>query len=301
VLATDRDEVVGMYSAAVLPAWVNGRRERVGYLGGLRVRPEHRRRIRHLREGFRSITRLAPERPSLPLWFTVVAAENATARRLLEAGSAGLPRYRPLGGCTTYALPRARARVAGMWRELEPGELPALIDWHGRLARQNHLAPVLDEAAVGRIGTRHFFVAGPPGRYLAMAALWDQRPFKQVVARRYGRGLHWALPAYNLYARAARRVPLPPEGTELEQVFIAFLAIDPDFRKNTAWVRTLLADLLARSPAPVVSLGLHDADPLREALATFRPMQYPVIVYAVELDGPTDLDTRPVVPDAALL
>lgn len=301
VLATDGDEVVGMYSAAVLPAWVNGTPERVGYLGGLRVRPEHRRRIRHLREGFRSITRLALERPSLPWWFTVVAAENTTARRLLEAHVVGMPVYRPLGGCTSFALPRARARRTGIWRRLQADELPALLGWCARAGTRYHLAPVLDRAIVQRIGVNNFFVAAARGRYLAAAALWDQRPFKQVVARRYRGGLGWAIPAYNLYAKVARRVPLPRTGAELEQAFLAFLTIDPDRRHDTPLMRELLADLLAHSPAPVVALGLHDSDPLYDAVAALRPMQYPAIVYAVEIDGPAELDSRPVLPEIALL
>jgi hypothetical protein len=184
---------------------------------------------------------------------------------------------------------------------MEPRELPALLDWHARVAGQHQLAPALDGAMVRRVGAEHFFVVGARERYLALAALWDQRPFRQVVARRYRHGLRWAVPAYNLYAKAARRIPLPLEGSQLEQVFIAFLAIDPDSRQKAALMRELVADLLARSPAPVVSLGLRDADPLREAVATFKPMQYPAIVYAVEIDGPAELDGRPVLPEVALL
>jgi hypothetical protein len=301
VLATDREEVVGMYSAAVMPAWVNGRPERIGYLSGLRVRSEHRRRIRHLREGYRSITRLALESPSLPWWFTVVASENANARRILEAHVPGLPAYRPIGGCSTYALPRARCRRAGLWRRLDPGELQAVLEWRTRVASQYHLAPLLHESMVHRVGLANFFVAGERERYLAMAALWDQRPFKQVVARRYRHGLTWAVQAYNLFAKVARRIPLPLEGAALEQVFIAFLAIDPDSRQNPALTRALLGDLLSLSPAPVVALGLHEADPLCDSVAMFKPMRYPAIVYAVELDGPAELDSRPVLPEVALL
>lgn len=301
VLATERDAVVGMYSAAVFPAWVNGKPERVGYLGGLRVRPEHRRRIRHLRAGYRSIANLAPERPSLPWWFTVVAADNAAARRLLEAGVPGLPRYRALGDYVTYALPRSRAQASGQWRRVRPDEWAAVLDWRARVATGFHLAPLIDANIVAQVGAQSFYVATAGDAYVAMAALWDQRSFKQVVARRYHGGLRWAVPVYNAYARLARRIPLPREGAALDQVFIAFLAIDPACRHDTARMRTLLADLLTHSPAPVASLGLPSADPLQTAVESFKPMTYAARVYAVELDGTAELDARPVLPEAALL
>ncbi len=61
VLAEEGGDLVGMYAASVLPLCVNGAVEDVGYLGGLRVQAAHRRRIRHLREGYASIRRLAPD------------------------------------------------------------------------------------------------------------------------------------------------------------------------------------------------------------------------------------------------
>src|SRR5688572_3500755 len=57
VIAEDGADVVGMYSAAIAPLLVNGRPQTVGYLGGLRVEPNQRHRIRHLRQGYASIRR----------------------------------------------------------------------------------------------------------------------------------------------------------------------------------------------------------------------------------------------------
>src|SRR3954452_6946187 len=55
VIAEDEANVIGMYTAAVMPLHVDRRCERVGYLGGLRVNPGHRRRVRYLREGYASV------------------------------------------------------------------------------------------------------------------------------------------------------------------------------------------------------------------------------------------------------
>src|SRR5205085_2671642 len=155
VIAEDNNDVIGMYTASVMPVHLNGKPTNLGYLGGLRVNPQHRRRIRYLREGYASIGRFAPE--PVPWWFTVVAAEDEPAKRL------------------------------------------------------------------------DFYICGD-----SVAALWDQRAFKQIVARRYRKPK--LVPLYNAYARAMRRIPLPREGAALEQTFIAFLAMPSDY--------ALLQDLL---------------------------------------------------------
>jgi len=301
VLAEEGTELVGMYTACVMPVYANGVAERVGYLGGLRVQPAHRRRIRHLREGYASIPRLAPVQPSLPWWFTVVAGDNAAARRLLEAGLPGLPRYRPIGAYATYALPAARGQPGGLWRPIQPQEIAALLAWRSRLAARCHLAAELDEALLHRIGIGAWWLHEGPGGPLAMAALWDQRAHKQVVARRYRGGLHWALPAYNAWARVARRIPLPRPGTALAHSAISFLTLEPTIVEDTAKSQALIADLLARCTTPIATLGLHGVHPWVPLLKRFKAMDYPAQVYAVEFDAPAQLDDRPVQPEAALL
>ena len=301
VLAEDGGEPVGLYAASVLPVCVNGNAERVGYLGGLRVQAAHRQRIRHLREGYASIRQLAPVQPSLPWWFTVVASENKAARRLLEAGVRGLPRYRAIGNYTTYALAAARGRAHGLWRQVQPDELPALLRWQTRLAAQHQFAPVLDEERVRRIGADCVWVCSEGDEFLGMALLWNQSAFKQVVAHRYRGALRWLRPAYNAYARVARQVTLPAPGTSLRQTFIAFLTLAPQAVMDRGTARALMVDLLSKCRTAVVAVGLHDEHALLPALAYLQPMRYTAKVYAVEFEEPAKLDGRPVQPEAALL
>jgi Acetyltransferase (GNAT) domain len=332
VIAEDKGDVIGMYTASVMPVHLNGQPTKLGYLGGLRVNPNHRRRIRHLREGYASIGRFAPE--SVPWWFTVVAAENDGARRLLEAGVPGLPPYHPQGDYVTFALPVSRGKRRGLWRRVErsadvssavgerharqpsspavtagdcgrDARAPDVVSLYNKAAAQFQYSPVLDRALAEQL---EFYVCGD-----AVAALWDQRAFKQIVARRYR---HPSLiPFYNTYARLARRIPLPPEGRALEQTFIAFLTMPPDY--------ALLQDLLSYCRTPAASIGVHAKSPLIPVIERFKPVRYPARIYAVVIPSvverpgcaeardsshlpPRSLDSarddgRPAQPEAALL
>lgn len=298
VIAEEGRDVIGMYTASVLPVHVNGRRERLGYLGGLRVNPAHRRRIRHLREGYASIRALAREAATLPWWFTAIAAQNRAARRLLESGVAGLPSYVPLGDYVAVGLPKSRSKRRGLWRKARETDIPGLLRFHNALAAQYQLSPVIDEAAVRRIGVDHFFVHERAGALAGVAALWDQRAFKQIVARSYRRPIGTLVPAYNVYARLFRRMPLPREGQALEQTFIAFLGLADEASLDG---QNLLQDLLFHCTTPAASLGLHASNPLLAQLRGLGPLCYRSRIYAVSFDDPPDLDRRPVQPEAALL
>lgn len=313
VLAEDESaptaEPVGLYTAAVLDLHVDGRAERLGYLGGLRVRPGQRHRIRHLRAGYDSIEPLAPAPRSLPWWLSVVSADNHAARRLLEAGLRGLPRYHPLGDYLTLALPAARGRRAGpggqsLWRPAEPRDVPALLACHNAQAARRQCAPVLDAETVARIGLARWRVHERAGRIAGMAALWDQRPFRQVLARRYRPPLGALIPAWNLWARLARRVPLPRAGEALAQSYLAYLALTPDSPSAAQPdAATLLADLLTHCPTPVAALGLPAGHALLAALAPLKPLRYPARLYAVSWDAtPPALQAGlPIHPEVALL
>jgi hypothetical protein len=301
VVAEEGPNVVGMYSASVAPLHVNGAAAQVGYLGGLRVQSLERHRVRHLRRGFDSIRSLAPAQPALPWWFTVVADENMQARRLLEAGLPGLPKYRAIGTLTTFAVAASRGRPSAAWRRAHPDDIPELIDFHAGEADRCQLSPVLDRALVERVGIESFWIHESMGRLAGIAALWDQRHFKQVVARRYHRYLRTGLPLYNAYAALTRRVALPPVGAQLAQSFIAFAAFAPWVLADPRELAELLRGLIAHCPTPVAAIGLHDGHPLVPVVSRLAPLTYRTRVYAVEFDEPAQLDGRPVQPEVALL
>ncbi|HEV2722803.1 MAG TPA: hypothetical protein VG323_22450 [Thermoanaerobaculia bacterium] len=277
VIAEENGDVIGTYIASVIPAHVDGRPQRLGYLGGLRVRPQHRRRIRHLRDGYASVPALARER--VPWWFTTIGADNDNARRLLEAGLRGLPQYHFRGEYITFALPASRGRRRNLWRH------GADVALHNALAARFQCSPVLDDDLVGRGGD--FFVCDG-----GVAALWDQRAFKRVVARRYR--LPSLIPFYNAYARIARRIPLPREGGALDHAFIAFFAMESPSVEA-------IEDLLSHCTTPVATIGMHAENPLREIVQRFKPMSARSRVYAVSFDGTIPPNGRPAQPEAALL
>ncbi|HKS25049.1 MAG TPA: hypothetical protein VJZ76_19800 [Thermoanaerobaculia bacterium] len=277
VVAEENDDVIGVYIASVIPAHVDGNPQRLGYLGGLRVRPEHRRRIRHLREGYASVPALAQEK--VPWWFTTIGADNEAARRLLEAGVRGLPQYHFRGEYVTFALPTSRGRRRGIWRR------GADVALHNDLAAQFQCSPVLNDETVDRIG--NFFICDG-----GVAALWDQRAFKRIVAARYRTPS--LIPLYNAYAKLARRIPLPRQGQALDHTFIAFFAM------RTPSVEAI-EDLLSHCTTPIATIGMHAENPLREIVQRFKPMSTRSRVYAVAFDGSVPPNGRPAQPEAALL
>jgi len=176
-----------------------------------------------------------------------------------------------------------------------------MLTFHAAQASRYQFAPVLSAALLERIGLESFWLYSEHDRIVAMAAWWDQRAFRQVVAQSYHNVLQWTLPLYNGLARLIRGVPLPRPGQALDQTYLAFVAFDPILMPQYVRTRLLLRDLLSHCPTSVAVIGLGDRNPLQPILGSFRPLVYRTTVYAVEFDKAAALDQRPIQPEVALL
>ncbi len=277
-LAVVRDRltgrVVGMGSRSVREVWVDGRVTKLGYLGLLRRDPAVGRRWALLSSGFDCLQRThLPD--ELPYNFTSIVSDNAPARRLLERGLPGLPRYEPAGGFVTFVVPAHRRhripRSLPIVRGQE-GLVPSIIACLQRNLRRYEGAPLWttqhlrDPLRCRGLALSDFFLAYSRDRVIGCLALWDQRPFKQVVVRGYGSPLRYTRPAINAWMRLTGRPRLPRPVRQLNTAYLSHVAIDAD-RPDVFFglVQAAQAAAVDRS-IDYVLLGLADDHPLTRAV-----------------------------------
>jgi hypothetical protein len=301
-------QVVGMYSVAVQRTHVNGAAVPAGYLGALRVNPEYRHRLRILQNGFASARALSGI-DELPV-FTSLASENFAARRLLEANLRGMPWYTPVGDVESMGFSTRQGKAGGLLQSAQPADIPALVDFFNSAAASWQFAPVLSRQWLtglqesGGLQLGDFWLLKDGARLCGCVAIWDQRAFKQIVARGYRFPLGFLRGGYNLYARVTGRLSLPRPGQQLQQVFLSFLALDTQAADSvTEIIRETL--LIARQKGALVgTLGLSVKNPLatrlRDSLhASIYRTQIETIHWP---DCPAPLlDGRPPQPEIALL
>jgi len=176
VCARDAGKVVAMASRTV---WPTG----VGYLHQLRIAPSHRHLTRQfLRIGFRML-RETRANDEAPYDVTTIVSDNAVARRVLEAGLPGLPRYSPVERILTMLLPaRAGYGVCDLRRHKQVvvrGYSPTLARWRWWL-RLPPVGTVLPIAHVTENGGKP-----PPDCRWLVLALPASHPQVPVLQRKY--------------------------------------------------------------------------------------------------------------------
>lgn len=301
------EQTIGMYNCAYLPVHIDGKTVRAGYLGGLRVNRPFRHRPSILKNGFASIRHIGQ---GCDTFFTSVASENAVARRLLEGRIKGMPVYRPEGDMETLAVSVRHARSSGTLQQAVAADIPALVAFSNRQFAAYQFSPVLTESWLrGLSGDKgltlsDFWLLKSGAEVCGCLAVWDQRAFKQTVARGYRFPLGLLRGTYNLWAGAAGRVQLPALGKQLEQAFLAFVAFDASAESMMLDVLREGLDKVREKNAKAGILGLSVDNPLLARLKRAIPASvYRTCIETVALPGQTlpQLDGRAPQPEVAIL
>jgi hypothetical protein len=318
ILGFERGRLIGLGRCSVRDRYVNGRVRRVGYLSDLRLDSSAQGRFDLLRRGYRFFRELHRIHPA-DFYFTSVAADNFRSLRFLERGLPGMPIYDPLADFVTLliSVPRPARRATQLQAQgrkfmagsaADVSALAGLLNSH---ARQYNLAAAWDEEKIRSLehhglSPASFQLLVDGGRVVAGGALWDQRRFRQIVIRGYGRRLARVRPWLNLVAGVLGGPQLPRAGSTLAHGFLSPLAVSPDDRQALLALIESSRSVAANHGLACLTLGFAMNDPRLEMVRSqFRCREYKNRLFRVrwkDADS-TDitLNDNLILPEVALL
>ncbi len=303
VIIRDRkaDTVVGIATRSARPMYVAGKKQLVGYLGGLRIAKCARGRGL-LARGFRFLRDLHEADSSRPAYYlTTIAEGNTMALEPLTSGRAGLPTYHPLCRLHTLVLPLEKRKATARESWSTDCHVEPLSDWDELLGFfQEHgskrtFFPDYQRCDFGDGGyhaseptfrglqASSTLVARRNGIIVGAAGLWDQRSFRQSVVQQYSRSITAFRPALNLWSRWTAGVQLPAPGEKLQGCYVSFPVIAGD---DPNVLRSLLHSLMQIAPATAqfMLIGFCDGDPLLPVAQSLARSTYTTRLYAVAWD-----------------
>ena len=256
IVAVENERLVCMGRCMTRECWVDGRATRTGYLAELRLDAAARGRFGILRAGYGFFHALQRDAPA-DIYFTSIAADNERARRLLERGARGLPRYEFLAELDTLlvAVPRRPRATKLRVESATPERIPDLLRVLNGHGRRHQLAAVwtaenLRALEVQGLPLERFLLALDGGEVVACGALWDRRAVRQTVIHGYARMLAIARPFVNAAGRILGTPRLPRAGSVLAHAFLSPLAL-------AVGAEVLLPDFIKAFFPPAARLGLE--------------------------------------------
>lgn len=260
--------VVGIATRSLRTLYVNGKAQTVGYIGKLRIAPEHRGRW-ILPQGFRLFHKIHQDGQSRGYITTIIEGNVEAEGLLVTKARRHYPRYRLLDRLVTLALvlhrwlPSPQAEASS----LEGGEREELIAFFERVGSRRQFFPALTPDDLGcertrGLGVADILVIRRKGRIVGSLALWDQRTYKQTRIHAYSPGIRLLRPILNRTAPLLGISPLPPPGESIPSAHIAFICIEEDDPQIFDNLLLSAAHRARASDLGFLALGLSARDPL---------------------------------------
>lgn len=291
---------------AVRRVFLNGREERLGYLGQMRVDHGHRGRFLVSR-GMR-VLREAHDRDPVPAYLASIIEDNRQATGLLVCRPRPhFPVFREVGQLVTLALTvssrgRPSRTVSADIRRAQVADLPEIIAFLRAEGARRQLFPAWTKADFDPSGTtpgfqvEDFLVARCGATIVGLMGYWDQSAFKQTVVQAYGGWLRRARPFYNAVAPLLSRPRLPAPGQALRHGYASFVCVADDDPKVFRALLDQLMLVAAERSRDYLLLGLEARDPLFAEARCLPHIAYPSRLYLASWLGgihPADqLDAR---------
>lgn len=292
-------KLAGLMCLASADRYINGKIQKVGYAGQVRIDRDFQGTMLPLR-AFPYIRSLVKE--GWPdLWFGAIVDDNPTA----EALFVGLPRTsfpvaEVVSPIHTLALLTRKRFVGSKGTEsisVERGNqfgreaIVAFLNDQG--ARREFTPQLKIEDLAGEDRTPglkpdDFLVAVIDGRIAGICGIWDQSGFKQTVVHGYRGWLAGTRPIINSVGRLIGMKKLPGIGDPIASASLSFLAVADD---SPAVFRILLTAALGETYSrgkDYLMAGFSQRDPLLKSAGKFRHILYRSTMYAFRFDGAVD-------------
>lgn len=287
--------LAGVGTIIVREGWLDGRVQKVGYLGDLRIAAQARR-SKTVARFYGPLLQATIARTGCDCYLTAVLASNTAALQALtrrRPARAGQPHYQLLRRFDAVSVQFAGRRRAhhspfsvSTARPEDVAPLARFLDadHRGRAFGFCFGAGELERRLATWPGFRldaTYIARDRGGQIVGCTTAWDPAPVKQYRVLAYRGKLAWVKRAWNGLCRLTGWPPLPDPGQDFRSLYLCNLSVSGD---DPAILRALLERLYADfRPAGYHFFTLYadEGDPLRPALRGFTTRTLPFLLFAV--------------------
>lgn len=291
----------GMASMVVRDGYLSGEKQRIAYLGDLRIAPDRELARTWVKYVVDRLTDLALHEHVRHTYCCVIRDNRMAMQSLFGTGKRirlGFQHWRGYSNVSIYARRIATRRPSSVAiSNASATDIEALRAFLDRESRSQPFGCVFTMEEFERrltawpdFGIERFLVArNRNGHIVGCVAPWDAGRIKRIILER----LPWSLGAlrhgFNAIAPFLGRPPIAAPGDPLQDIYLTHLHVsgrDPDIAHallDAVWQRE-------QRHYALLQLCLYDHDPLWPALHGFRYTALPMDLYTLSTPGTSALD-----------
>lgn len=174
-----KNEIVGIGARCIRDAYVDGKKQQIGYLANLRG-TDRLRGSTLLFRGYEYLHKLHGDGKAV-FYTTCILEDNKTAQRILTSGLPGLPVYEEYGKLQTFLIPIYGCfskPLTSPVTKANPEDMHKLAEF---INEQNALFNFSPCYTINEIRHKNLFIYKHNGKIMGVAGVWDQSSYKQTV------------------------------------------------------------------------------------------------------------------------
>ena len=229
----DEDGRIAMQGACVIrDYYLSGAECSVGYLGGIRKRPDFKGNLNWMAMMFKAKKHVACDK-----FYCSILSDNDLVMKFFQRKRQNIPQWEKLCDYTTYVInPKA---VAGkrwgladndlVFRRASGDDLAGIHEFLDREGRKHDFFPKVGNLEQDFYGLRveDCFMLERCHRIVAFAALWNQTGYRQYIVTKYNKPLNYMRRADKL-TRFLGYVPFPKENEVLDFPQLSLFLVEND-------------------------------------------------------------------------
>lgn len=287
-------KICGMGCCVIRKAYLNGEIKNTGYLTGLKILPEYRKKLLPIAAVYNFL--YEQTKNEVDVYYTTILKENTAVQKMLEKKRKKMPEYLYQGDYTVFCFRTGQKIFKTNNYLLQRGHIDGLPQFFKEQEKQYQFSPVI--TSVYEDSNKDIFtLSDPQGKILAACLIWNQQNYKQYMITGYN-GI------YKILSRLPLKLlgypPLPKKNTPANYACVSLLYVQDGDPKLAQYFIEKVAEY--SKEYDFLMLGLFENHPLKNIFAHIKHLKYQSRLYLVSWDHKQyHLDHRPVNLEVSLL
>jgi hypothetical protein len=279
------------------PCYVNAHPQPspVGYLSSLRIEEKLRGSFLFIK-CFQYLKKVHGQFNFSPYYLTTIMEDNEKAKKILESGRAGLPKYNDFGPIHSYLLKVGHYQ----WlhssdkklevRKAKSSDIDSIIGFLNETGKeQRQFFPYYSKEDLTKPSRllkgfqfdRDLYLCFVDNTLVGTLGVWDQSHFRRWYVKAYSARFQILKPFYNLYAYITGKPRLPQRGHAFHYSFLNLMCIKND---DPQILKSLLQKIwndFKKSSSKVLCAGFHIDDTLEQIIKKHPHLKIQSRLYVV--------------------
>lgn len=291
-------KIIAVGCCVIRRAYMSGEIIRTGYLTGLKILPEYRRRMPRIATVYQFIRENTCN--LVDYYYTTILIENLPVQKMLEKRRKNMPVYDFTDIYTVYCFSTGRRVKRSHFRDMgrnivSSGYTDDLIKFYETYASEWSLFPSI-QCLSGFRSEDIYTIRDENGEIIAACVIWNQQDHKQYIITRY-QGIYKYLSHFP--AKWFGYPNFPKCGIPANYACCHMLCVKDNDMRLAEWFVHKVAEM--ESKYDFLMLGLTQEHPFTPVMKQMKTIRYQSKLYSVYWQGATTVSKKRIHLDVGLL